>query len=92
MADHLRTDLHQLFPQHRERPRLDLLWQSKRPHQVGEIVGQARSWSRAAVSRNFRHDSRVHVARVLATSRIEGENLVKAMITGRKRCQGRGER
>jgi len=40
MADHFRTDLDQLFPQRRERPVLDLLWQSKRPHEVGEIVGQ----------------------------------------------------
>ncbi len=40
MADHFRTDLHQLLPQRRERPVLDFLWQSMRPHEVGEIVGQ----------------------------------------------------
>ena len=40
MADNFGPDLHQLLPQRRERPVLDLLWQSKRPHEVGEIVGQ----------------------------------------------------
>ena len=40
MADHFRTDLHQLLPQRRERPVLDLLRQRKRPHEVGEIAGQ----------------------------------------------------
>ena len=40
MADHLGTDLHQLLPQRGQRPVLDLLRQSQRPHEVGEIVGQ----------------------------------------------------
>ncbi len=34
----------------------------------------------------------IHVAGVLTTSLIEDENLVKTMITGRKRCRGHGER
>ena len=40
MADHLGTDLYQLLPQRGQRPVLDLLRQSQRPHEVGEIVGQ----------------------------------------------------
>ena len=40
MADHLGTDLHQLLPQRGQRPVLDLLRQSQRPHEVGEIAGQ----------------------------------------------------
>ena len=40
MADHLSTNLHQFLPQRGQRPVLDLLWQSQRPHEVGEIVGQ----------------------------------------------------
>ena len=34
------TDLYQLLPQRGQRPVLDLLRQSQRPHEVGEIVGQ----------------------------------------------------
>ena len=40
MADHLGTDLYQLLPQRGQRPVLNLLRQSQRPHEVGEIVGQ----------------------------------------------------
>ena len=39
MTDHLRTDLHQLFPQRGERPVFHLLRQRKRPHEVAQIVG-----------------------------------------------------
>jgi hypothetical protein len=40
MADGLGSDLDQLFPQRRERPVFHLLWQRKRPHEVGEIMCQ----------------------------------------------------
>ena len=40
VADDLGTNLDQILPQRGQRPVLDLLWQSQRPHEVGEIVGQ----------------------------------------------------
>src|SRR6266568_3870976 len=40
MAYDLGADLHEFFPQARQRPLLDRLRQSQRPHEVGEIVGQ----------------------------------------------------
>ena len=40
MMDDLGTDLHQFLPQRGQRPVLDLLRQSQRPHEVGEIVSQ----------------------------------------------------
>ena len=41
MAAYIRADLHQLFPQRGRRPVLHLLRQGQRPHEVGQIVGQA---------------------------------------------------
>ncbi len=40
MADNLSSNLDQLLPQRGQGPVLDLLWQSQRPHEVAEIVGQ----------------------------------------------------
>ena len=40
MAHDLGVDLDELLPQARQRPLLDCLRQSQRPHEVGEIVGQ----------------------------------------------------
>jgi len=40
MAHDLGADLHEFFPQAGQRPLLDRLGQSQRPHEVGEIVGQ----------------------------------------------------
>jgi len=40
MAHDLGADLHELFPQASQRPLLDCLRQSQRPHEVCEIVGQ----------------------------------------------------
>ena len=39
VAHDLGTDLHQFLPQRDQRPVLNLIWQSQRPHEVGEIVG-----------------------------------------------------
>ena len=40
MAHDLGADLDELLPQAGQRPLLDRLRQSQRPHKVGEIVGQ----------------------------------------------------
>jgi hypothetical protein len=40
MRDDLGADLHEFFPQARQRPLLDRLGQCQRPHEVAEIVGQ----------------------------------------------------
>ena len=40
VTDDLGTDLDQFLSQRGQRPVLDLLWQSQRPHEVGQIVGQ----------------------------------------------------
>jgi len=40
MRDDLGPDLDELLLQARQRPLLDRLWQSQRPHEVGEIVGE----------------------------------------------------
>ncbi len=40
MADNLGTDLHQFFPQCRQRPMLHFFRQGQRLHEVGQIVGQ----------------------------------------------------
>ncbi len=40
VAHHVRSDLHQLFPQCGHRPVRHLLRQGQSPHEVGQIVGQ----------------------------------------------------
>ncbi len=40
MADNLGTDLHQFFPQCRQRPMLHFFRQGQRPQEVGQMVGQ----------------------------------------------------
>ena len=40
VAHDRRADLHQLLPQHRQRPLLHFLRQSQCPHEVGEIIAQ----------------------------------------------------
>ncbi len=39
-VDYLGTNLHQFLPQRGQRPVPDVLWQSQRPHEVGETVGE----------------------------------------------------
>jgi len=40
VADNFGTDLHQFFPLRGSRPIIDLLLQSRRPHEIAGVVSQ----------------------------------------------------
>ena len=76
MAHDLGADLHELFPQASQRPLLDCLRQSQRPHEVCEIVGQP-----SMIALVFDNPKLIMLFLLIGTiirlSHVSGENLAK---------------